>query len=396
MRYISADYIFPISSPPIKNGIVGISDDGEISHITSNISHVKPEIYNGIICPGFINTHCHSELSYLKGHIPEQKGLDEFINEVEKLRRNFSEEEIKKAVIKADEEMQQNGIVAVGDICNSNISFEQKKNSQLYYHNFIEVFAFHPDRADAAFEKGLKLFTEYVHLPRGGDREGASITPHAPYSASEKLLKKISDFTLQHNSILSIHNQENYDEDFLFKKKEGKILERLKKFGVETDFWKATGKSSVRSVLPHLPEENNLLLVHNTCTQREDIQWVHQHRKNTYWCFCPNANLYIENTLPDFNLFISERVKITIGTDSLASNHQLSVLEELKTISKHSSAIPLQTLLTWATKNGAEFLGLEKKFGTIEKGKKPGLVLIENLDVEKIRLTDNSKARLLL
>jgi cytosine/adenosine deaminase-related metal-dependent hydrolase len=93
--------------------------------------------------------------------------------------------------------------------------------------------------------------------------------------------------------------------------------------------------------------------------------------------------LYIENKLPDYNLFIQEKARVTIGTDSLASNWSLSVLDELKTITKHFPEIPLQTLLTWATKNGADFLGFNQ-LGTIEKGKKPGLNLLKNVDRLKI------------
>ena len=79
MRYISADYIFPISSPPIPNGIVVIDKNGTIIDIgqSSTIKHQTSalEKRSGIICPGFINTHCHLELSYLKGSISEKKGM---------------------------------------------------------------------------------------------------------------------------------------------------------------------------------------------------------------------------------------------------------------------------------------------------------------------------------
>ena len=82
-----------------------------------------------------------------------------------------------------------------------------------------------------------------------------------------------------------------------------------------------------------------------------------------------------------------------IGTDSLASNHQLNILEELKIITKAAPEIPLDTLLTWATLNGAELLGFENELGSIEQGKKPGLVLIENVDLENLKFTAKSKSK---
>jgi cytosine/adenosine deaminase-related metal-dependent hydrolase len=93
--------------------------------------------------------------------------------------------------------------------------------------------------------------------------------------------------------------------------------------------------------------------------------------------------MYIENKLPNYTDFINANARVTIGTDSLASNWSLSVLDELKTISKYYPQIPLQTLLTWATKNGADFLGFTQ-LGTIEKGKKPGLNLLKNVELGRI------------
>jgi len=113
---------------------------------------------------------------------------------------------------------------------------------------------------------------------------------------------------------------------------------------------------------------------------KTDIKFAHQWNPNTYWATCPNANLYIENRLPNYQHFLDTDAKVTIGTDSLTSNWQLSILEELKTIHQFQSYVPLETLFKWATLNGAEALGYEKELGSITIGKKPGLVL---LDIEK-------------
>lgn len=71
---------------------------------------------------------------------------------------------------------------------------------------------------------------------------------------------------------------------------------------------------------------------------------------------------------------------MVLGTDSLASNHQLNIWEEIKTIRQQFPAIPLEILLQWATSNGAIALQMDHSLGSIKKGKKPGLVLIENAD----------------
>ena len=103
--------------------------------------------------------------------------------------------------------------------------------------------------------------------------------------------------------------------------------------------------------------------------------------------------MYIENRLPNYQLFIDAEAKMTIGTDSLTSNWQLSVLDEMKTIAKYQSYIPFETLIRWATLNGAEALGFEKDFGSLEIGKTPGLNLL-NLDNDFLLKTDTQVKRL--
>ena len=111
------------------------------------------------------------------------------------------------------------------------------------------------------------------------------------------------------------------------------------------------------------------------CTA-DDISTAHEWSDKVYWATCANANLYIENRLPNYQLFLDGNAKMTIGTDSLTSNWQLSVLDEMKTISKYQSYVSFETLLRWATLNGAEALGYEKDLGSLEVGKTPGLNLL--------------------
>ena len=93
---------------------------------------------------------------------------------------------------------------------------------------------------------------------------------------------------------------------------------------------------------------------------------------------CPNANIYIETRLPDIPAMITANAALTLGTDSLASNHSLSIMNEIKVIQKHFPEITLDQIISWATINGAKFLGIEKQFGSFEKGKKPGVLNINN------------------
>lgn len=423
MRKISADYIFPISSEPIKNGVITIDDDGSILEVSEENQEARAkkqesgsknqesrnksqeteiEYYKGIICPGFINTHCHLELSHMRSKVAEELGMTGFIKEIIRKRTQFSEAEIEQKIIEAEAEMLQNGIVAVGDISNNNSTFKQKAKCNLLYHTFIEVFDLNPDKAEEVFKNAVDLKRQLQQSAICNLQ--SAIIPHATYSVSEKLFQLISVEAIKKNSIISIHNQESLGESELFISHSGPMFDTFSQMGIDMNRIKKTGLNSLKTTLPKLPKSQKTLLVHNTYTSEDDIEFAENSFKNQdnksatstplsvtnllpiaigtailYWCTCPNANMYIENRLPNYNFFINKKARMTVGTDSLASNKSLSVLDELKTITKYYPHIPLQTLLLWATKNGADFLGFDQ-LGTIEKGKKPGLNLLKNVD----------------
>lgn len=371
LKYYSADWIFPVSSPPIKNGVVAVNADGTIEEVLTiqEASNLNVEIttYKGAIVPGFINTHCHLELSHLLGQIPEQTGLVEFVQSIIKSRQG-DVAEIKVAMYNADQKMFDNGIVAVGDISNQVSSKEVKENSKIHYHTFIEAMGFNPERADAIMDYVKEIKQAFIPLP-------VSVVPHAPYSVSPELFSLIRQEAEKENTFLSVHNQETENENAFFENKNGGFLNLYQFLGLDISFFEPTKKTSLQSWLPYIKEQKTLL-VHNTVSNKADIEFAKQNNSDLYWCLCPQANLYIENALPDVDLLIAEDVKITLGTDSLASNHQLNILSEMITLQKYKQ-VGFEQLLSWATINGAEFLALDQQLGTIESGKKPGLNLIQ-------------------
>ncbi len=142
MRYFSADYIIPVTSYPIKNGVVAIDEDGCICGIYDVLSvpkDVDVEVLPGVLIPGFINTHCHLELSHMKGFIPQKTGLVSFIQGVMSNRDKVSPEQIEEAMLQADDMMFQNGIQAIGDHVNSIVSAAVKSKSKITYHTFVEI-----------------------------------------------------------------------------------------------------------------------------------------------------------------------------------------------------------------------------------------------------------------
>ncbi|WP_432709259.1 amidohydrolase family protein [Pedobacter sp.] len=394
LHYLSASTIYPVNSAPLENGVIALESDGTIhSLMTAEAArHLDPDkitYYDGCLIPGMVNTHCHLELSHLFRRIPEHKGLQAFVQQVIKYRA-APDADVIEAMKRADKEMYENGIVAVGDISNVLISKDIKMESGILYHTFVEVLGFNPAQAAQVMQGAIKLKEAFAPMR-------ASIVPHAPYSVSPELFAEIKRYSETTANLISMHNQETADENLFFEKKQGAFLKLYEFLGLDISFFHATGKTSLQSVLPQLPAEK-ALLVHNTLTSNSDIAFAKATNNNLFWCLCANANLYIENRLPDVKVLKEAGVKITLGTDSLASNHQLSILAEMKILqeSQHLSGetLTFDELLLWATLNGAEFLGITEKFGSLEPGKKPGINLVEHM--EGGRLTSGTTIKRLI
>jgi aminodeoxyfutalosine deaminase len=389
MRKITADCIYPVATAPVQNGVVITDETGKILAVEPRDRHnaASLEYHKGIIVPGFVNTHCHLELSHMKGKVNTGTGLIPFITGVV-TQRNAAPEVIAAAIEAAEAEMYAGGIVAVGDISNAVDTFSVKNKSRIRFYTFVELFDFLQDAgAEKAWSDWSAVY-EQLHPPVGSKK---AYVPHAPYSVSPTLFAKIRAANTDDDTTISIHNQETPPENALFLNKTGGFIDFYRKFGIELDHFTPTGTTSIHYALPHLNPKQRHLFVHNTLTTRADVQAAQAWSDRTYWASCPNANLYIENRLPDYSAFIDTHARVTLGTDSLTSNWQLSILEEMKTIARFQSYVPFDTLLQWATLNGAQALGFDDTLGSIEPGKTPGLVLIEGM--ENGELTAKSAAR---
>lgn len=380
MQTISADYIYVGNGEVLKNYAIQLDEKGTIQAILSprEITEKKTQAthYPGALCPGFVNAHCHLELSHLKGKIRKQLGLNDFLDALIPLREYApSEQEIAQAIM----DMAKQGIVAVGDISNTKHTFRIKeKLTALHIHTFLETYGLHPDKAQERFFEVLTLFHELKSTHK-------SITPHAPYSLSKELLKQLLEYAFEERHIISYHLLESDTERTLFEKKQGKMHERLLEWFGDLSFFEPDTQNPVDEWIKHFPFDPSfpkimlhVLFVHNTYLTESELKKLLEHFDKPYFVLCPNANMYIENRLPDVDMFMKNKVKICLGTDSLASNDQLSILSEMQTLYTHFPNIDLNTLISWATLNGAEALYIEDTYGSIAVNKRPGILWLKN------------------
>jgi aminodeoxyfutalosine deaminase len=386
-RKLKADYLFDGYKMLPGEKVLVCHPDGTIEDIISEaVAGEGVEKFRGLLSPGFVNCHCHLELSHLKGLIPQKQGLVNFVFSVVS-QRSQPDSVRQEAIYSAEQDMLKSGIVAVGDICNTEDTLDVKSAKRLAYYNFIELLGWAPELAATRYEYGKKLADNFTK--KGLDGDHMSLGPHAPYSVSDELwhlmLAGFKDKTI------TIHNQESAAENEFFSSGTGDLTRMYSLMKMDISHFIPSGANSLPLYLPRLKGASKILLVHNTYMEEADLLTALGFSNGLFLCLCPNANLYIEDRLPDLSLFLKHNARMVLGTDSLASNHQLDMLEEMKTIKQHFPLIPTAEMLIWATSNGAKALSFETTLGDFARGKKPGIVLLENIADGEVGRTTGSR-----
>ena len=380
MARIAAEYLYTLDRPePIRNGYVEYDYKGTITAIGECQDPDSEEIFlEGAVVPGFVNSHCHVELSYMWKLFRKGTGMAGFIDQINALRDTKPLQEKIEDIRKWMDLMWERGVSAMADISNCDDSFAIKKESPMYTRTFLEVFGTEPEDCADVMDSVLKLKKKADRL-----RLDASPTPHACYTMSPELVTAVSAEGLK-TGFLSFHSEETEEEEDMLKYGKGAMWDNRKAAGMSVP--PVTGKSSLLYFIDRLekahpaPFDEHILLVHEVCMDQEGIDAVKRVMRHPYIALCPCSNIFIHNALPPVNLMRRNGLKLTVGTDSLSSNDDLDMVRELYCLQGHVDGLTLGELLTWTCRNGAEFLGKESNFGTLEIGKRPGIVFIDNLD----------------
>ena len=381
MKRIAAKYVYPLNSAePIAPGFVEVEDDGTIIRTGVCEDPAKEPVFlDGALVPGFVNAHCHIELSYMKGLFRKGTGMAGFIDQINELRDTKSLDEKVRDLTAAMDSLWEQGVVAMADISNCDDSFALKARHPMYTRTFLEVFGTEPEDCAAVMESVRKL-----KAVADGFGIDAAPTPHACYTMSPELVTAVSAEGLK-SGFLSFHSEETEEEEEMLKYGSGKMWENRVKAGMSVP--PVTGKSSLLYFIDRLlqghpaPFDEHILLVHECCMDQEGIDAVKAVMNHPFVAVCPLSNLFIHDALPPIDLMRRNGLKVCVGTDSLSSNDDLRIVDELYCLQRNFPEVPLGELFIWASRNGAEFLS-KPEFGTLEAGRKPGLVLVDHLDAE--------------
>ena len=382
IRRIAATYVYTVESDePIRNGFIEYDEaDGTILEVGVCENPESIEFYEGALVPGFVNAHCHMELSHLHKKFRKGTGMAGFIDQINELRDWAGREKKAELVKEWMDKMWKDGVSAMADISNDDSSFDVKASHNMYTRTFLEVFGSEPHMCDGVMADVTELHKTATAL--GID---AAPTPHSCYTMSPQLLSASAAAGLE-NGYLSYHSQESQEEEDLLMSGTGAMYENRVRNNMSTP--PVTGESSLKYFIDRLaavkpaPYEEHILLVHNVCLKQDDIDAAKKVMKNVYWAVCPLSNIFIHNALPPIPLMRENGLYITVGTDSLSSNDDLSMIAEIDCLHRNFPEVPMSEIFRWASLNGAMFLGKENELGSLSKGKKPGIVLVKGLDKE--------------
>ena len=380
IKRVTAEYVYT-SGPAgvIRNGYVDFDEsDGTIL----GVGECAPgeEIAPGAVTPGFVNGHCHIELSHLHGKFRKGTGMAGFIDQINELRDWAGRDEKVRLTKLWMDKMWSAGVSAMADISNDDSSFEVKRSHDMYTRTFLEVFGSEPHMCE-----GVMADVTALDATAGQAGLDAAPTPHSCYTMSPELLSASAAAGLA-KGFLSYHSQESQEEEDLLRTGTGAMYENRKRSGMSTP--PVTGESSLKYFIQRLaaaapaPYDQHILLVHNVCLSQEDIEAAKKVMNNVYWTVCPLSNIFIHNALPPIPLMRENGLDILLGTDSLSSNDDLDMVKEIICLHENFPEVPMNEIFTWACLNGARFLMKDSELGSLSVGKRPGIVVVRNIDAD--------------
>ncbi len=373
-----ARWVVPVSRPPIENGAIAtfegkIVEVGPASELRSSYLAKIRDYGDSILCPALINTHSHLELSPLKRRLSPSGSFVDWVRALIKARDLIRPEEWEPAICQAIKEMQQNGIIAVGDVGNLDVIplFASRKHGAWPFRGvfFQELVCPVADETKGEIPLSPPFRNGRVTEPMDilGPSFHYALSAHAPYSVAPQVLKAIKAWDQDHGMPFPIHVAESEEEIEFLQGGQGPIRELMQEKGhwpLNYDLPKA---SPVRylEILGLL--DRHTVCIHCIHVDRDDISILAE--KGASACLCPRSNVFLGVGVPPVEELHASGIPLALGTDSLASNDQLSIFAEMKSLSKLAPGLPPEAIFRAGTYGGARALGISGELGSLAPGK---------------------------
>jgi cytosine/adenosine deaminase-related metal-dependent hydrolase len=357
---LTARWVFPVSGPPLPNGLVTIQGDRIRAVEPVGARRADVDLGDAALLPGLVNAHTHLDLTGMRGLAPPSPDFTGWLKQVIAFRRSRTPAQIKADVEAGLAECLHFGTTLVGDISGDGGSWDALANAPLRAVVFREFLGLTSERASGAWERATNWLASHSSLPTC--RPGLS--PHAPYSVRSALFFAASTAGVPG----AVHLAESSGELELLLFRRGPFVGFLK----ELDVWDPNGLAE--------DPEHVLRLFHGT----SPALFVHANYlhptapipRNGFVVYCPRTHAAFGHPPHPFRDFLARGVRVALGTDSLASNPDLDLFAEARFVHQRHPDVPGATLLRMATLSGAEALGWQAETGSLEPGKSADLIAL--------------------
>ena len=315
------------------------------------------DLGDAALIPGLVNAHTHLELTWLKRRVPARGRFTDWLLEVMRLRGELSKDELLASATAGAEEALRSGTTSIGAVSNTGICARAFNNVPMRRVIFHEI----PGHTNV----NERIATVEARLQRkaNGALTRHGIAPHAPYSTCREIYEWSIRIATGLRLPLSTHAAETPAEAEFLKTGEGEFREYLLRLGVPLDGWHPPGVGPIQYLAELGFLKACVQLVHCNYLSDDDIPLM----RCSNVVLCPRSQAYLGHTGHPFRMLRECGVTVALGTDSLASNDSLSVLDEMKFL--HSQHVGPNDLIEMGTIAGARALGFDEAVGTLEPGK---------------------------
>jgi aminodeoxyfutalosine deaminase len=202
----------------------------------------------------------------------------------------------------------------------------------------------------------------------------AAISPHAPYSTSLETVHRCVEFALEHNGLVAMHIAESQEERELIERGTGPFVQPLKNLGVFQAFHFGKGITITQTILQELAKAPAALIIHGNDLRPAEIDFLASQPQMTV-VYCPRTCAFFQHPEHPVQSLIQRGIRVALGTDSLASNPDLSIWNEIRWLLEHRPDIEWQETLAMATSHGADAFR-RPDLGRIEPGARCGLIAV--------------------
>ncbi len=376
MYILRSKYLLKSPETVIANGAVLIADDGNIEYsgpftgINNHESFQVINLGNAVIVPGLINTHTHLELTHLHNVINYNSIFTDWIRQLVDIKKNWTEKEYRLSIADGIKRSLESGTSTVVDITRNGLALGELILSNIRKTLFFEIIDFNPDTASNTID----CFKGQVENITPNDLLTIGVFPHAPYTVSKELYKCCKNSSSKLGIRIATHISETKDEVEFLTRGTGPFVSLLKDFDMLKK-WKHPGRRPIDYLKNIGFLKKGCILVHCNFLTDNEIGLIEKSESTVV--FCPRSHKYFQHTDHPFLELRDRKINIALGTDSLASNDSLSILDEMKYLREHYNEVKPQEIFYMGTIAGAIALGMNDSIGRLEPGYNADIAVVE-------------------